>query len=283
METLIAIAASTYRARLEDSCDAAAMTQSAVLVADGVGTLPHCGEAAHFVVSEGACQLQKRHNIGQLPQLFPTLQTALSQHAAPVCATESLKTSASFATTLLLATNTADALGIAYVGNGAIFHLPGDFTSFGAGMALPWTFANLLRPHCTANISGKAALTRHFDATGDPSAVEPTTLWVRKDNTVGDILVLCTDGIFSSDQVLCGNPGDGTRWQEVPHTLIRLHETLRAAFCSPEPLTQERLQAALQKMLDDLRTQGELDDDATIGLLVTEAAIHYHESQGVKA
>lgn len=278
MVTVTATAASTYRACLEESKDAAYYGTRSVLVADGVGSLPYCGEAARYLVREGAGLLEQDGRIGQLSGCFGKLQKGLHVLAAPAIQAEELRPGSSYASTLLLATDTPTAIGVAYAGNGAIFHLPGDFTRFGNGLALPWTFSNLLRPHSILNAQGKAALTCHFDASGGP--VEPTTLWIRKDTQVGDIVILCTDGIFSTDQVPTGDPGDGTRWQEIPYTLLRLHETLREAFGDPTPLTSERLQMALQSLLDRLRAENELDDDATLGILVTEPAIHYHASQG---
>jgi PPM family protein phosphatase len=278
MTTLTAVATSTYRACLDKSNDAARCGSRSVLVADGVGSLPYCGEAARFLVQEGVDLLEHAGRIVQLPSHFNKLQERLHALAAPTVQAEELRSESSYASTLLVATDTPSAVGIAYAGNGAIFHLPGDFTCFGNKLALPWTFSNLLRPHSTLNIQGKAALTRHFDASGE--TVEPTTLWIRKDAQVGDIVVLCTDGIFSTDQVPVGDPGDGTRWQEIPYTLLRLHETLRETFGDPAPLTSKRLHDALQTLLDRLRAEKELDDDATLGILVTEQAAHFHARQG---
>lgn len=277
METLLVTATSTHRAQFVDTQDAAAVADGvpAFCVADGLGSFAYGGEAARFVTTEAACLLRGLRRAADLPRLFPELQRRLQAHAAPTVGAQSLDPRSAFGTTLLVGAEMRETLGIAYVGNGAIFHLPGDFTGFGEKMALPWTFSNLLRPHSVLK-NGVEALTHYFDASGETEPVEPRTLWVRKETKVGDILLFCTDGIYSSDQTRFGRPGDGSVWQEVPGTIVLIHQALRAMFADPAPLTSARLQAGLQAALDGMRQRGELEDDATLGLLVTAEAVRYH-------
>jgi PPM family protein phosphatase len=277
LKPLLLTATNTKHAKLEENEDATCIDSGvpALAVADGMGSFVYSGDAARFVTGEIISLLSQRVAKQTLSQLFTKVQISLQQHATPFVLAEQLNPKRSFGTTLLLAMELPEALSIAYIGNGAIFHIPGDFFTHAPTRAgIPWTFGNLLRPHTIPK--GPAALVRYFDASGETEFVEPSMLLVGKDRTVGDILLLCTDGVYSSDEARVSRPDDGTAWHEISPALMAISQALRTEFCKPTALTAERIQLALQNTLDNLRASGALDDDATVGLLITEKAVDFH-------
>lgn len=284
--SLACVATATHRARPEDSQDAAGVAAPAggfpaLLVADGLGSFAHAGAAARLVAREAQAALESPARSGDIAGLFPRLQARLGAVADEWEAAHPearLDRRRAFGTTLLAAVERPEALLVAYVGNGSIFHIRGDFADWGAGRALPWSFANCLNPHSVCE-NGREALCRYLSASGDPDQAEPTALLLRKDRRCGDLLLLCTDGVFSSDQVRHGNPGDGSVWGEVPAPLLAVHAALRAAWDAPGDLTAGGLGRAMEGCLSDLRAQGALEDDATLGLLVTGRARAYRDAR----
>lgn len=291
--SLSCVASSTHRAGQEDNQDAAAALtlpdgQQSVLVADGLGSFAWAGEAARFVVEasrrllagEGGMPLPQR----ALPELFPRVQAQLAVHAGAALAAlpqdvrARIDPSQSWGTTLLVAAETTDLLIAAYVGNGGIFHLRGSFFASGSEGALPWNVTNYLNPHSIREM-GREALYRYLGAAVEPHQIEPTTFGLRKDTRFGDILLLCSDGIFSQDQVRYGEPGDGSTWGELSLPLLAVLGSLRTCFAEAADLTAQRLEATLTTCLADLRTRELLDDDATLGLLVTGQACAYRRAQ----
>jgi two-component sensor histidine kinase len=59
-----------------------------------------------------------------------------------------------FGTTVLCAVETIDHIVVGYLGNGAIIHIRGNFTTFPPSQLLPWTAINYLNPH-TISQGGK--------------------------------------------------------------------------------------------------------------------------------
>ena len=289
--SLACVATNTHRARAEDNQDAALVAAlspgglPALVVADGLGSFAHAGEAARFVVAETRRILESPAN-GRprgFPDLFPLVQERLAAHArtqehSPASVADPTQ---AWGTTLLVAIETPDSLLVAYAGNGGLFHLRGDFADWGAHAALPWSFVNYLNPHSVEE-NGREALYRFVSASGSPEQADPTVLSIRKDKRFGELLLVCTDGIYSPDQVRHGNPGDGSVWGEVSPPLIALHTALRAGFNAPGDLSQDGLQQTMDGCLTGLRESRTLDDDATLGLLVTSTALAYRREQQEK-
>jgi serine/threonine protein phosphatase PrpC len=296
--SLACVATNTHRARPEDNQDAAAIATvppgglPAVILADGLGSFAYAGEAARFAAEEARHALETRDDRPRgIDTVFSLVQAHLADFASARLAAPEVRAAASpderpdptraFGTTLLVAAETPDGLLVAYAGNGGVFHIRGNFTDFGTEKALPWSFVNCLNPHSVSE-EGREALYRYLSPTGGPEQAEPTVLLLRKDRRFGDILLLCTDGLFSPDQVRYGSPGDGSVWGEVDEPLIAFHTALRACFAAEGHLTRGRLQQAMDDYLAGLRARRALDDDTTLGLIVTARALAYRRERQEK-
>ena len=284
------VAGTTHRADPAQSQDAAdlAMTPEghhAVIVSDGIGSFACAGEAALYLVGEARRLLGKSADIWECSySLFMELWHRLADEARDreetLPAGERVpeeNRGRSYGATLLVAKETADEIQIAYAGNGGVFHIRGDFAGWGERLPLPWSATNYLNPHTVLD-GGREALYRYLGAFAPQERAEPTILSFHKDARVGDIILVCTDGIYSADQSRCGDPGDGSLWAEVPIPLTRVLNALRGVFNSGMPLDGRVLQSALDAVLADLRGKHLIDDDATAGVLVTGAAVSYQHS-----
>ena len=179
-----------------------------------------------------------------------------------------------YGTTLLTLRETSDKIYFAYVGNGAMWHIRGNFNSFPEIFPYPWNAINYLNPHSIPQ-DGKEALYRLISDSGYPEECIPTVLAIDKDQKEGDIFMLCSDGIYSADQINCGNNDKGT-WVKYPEPMLIFFRHLERYCSDPAALTDDALQVMLEGYLEEIKPH--LDDDATLGVLITAEAIKYHKS-----
>ncbi len=251
-------------------------TACGVAVADGVGSHEKAGEAARMAVELSADWAKRtvRPSAEDLAELFVDIRRRLRRQVdswpVPPRSLELV-----LGTTLLVAVETPVHIFAAYVGNGAILHLRGDFDSELACGRLPACAANYLRPHVVAQASRPDCLYNLISPSELLSRHAPTIIEVSKDPHFGDILVLCTDGIYTAEQALHGTDPDGNRWISADSRLTLLYKSL-AAFCADHDETVS-LRQRLQDYLQSLKQHGSLDDDATAGLIITGAAREHQQ------
>jgi hypothetical protein len=98
---------------------------------------------------------------------------------------------------------------------------------------------------------------------------------LEKDPEYGDIVMICTDGIYSSDQVNIGRTKDGSTWFKIEQPLLRFVAALDSFFAGSSVLTDDTLRRALDGYLAQLHADDLLDDDASLGVIVTAPALRY--------
>jgi hypothetical protein len=107
----------------------------------------------------------------------------------------------------------------------------------------------------------------------------PTVIEIRKDNLlVGDLLLVCSDGICSLDQTPIGLDGDKRMWIQADRAVATLYDHLKR-FIGNEPLTSAALTICLEQFLDDLNGRQLVSDDCTVGAIVSAAAVQRFESR----
>lgn len=246
-----------------------------VAVADGLGSYSRAGQAARQAVREAAAWLQgetEPPDAAGLTRLFAHVHGEL-QSSARATAGGNDPEPQSFGTTLLVGLDAGAELVAAYAGNGAIWHIRGNFDD-SSPTGLPWSAVNLLSPHSVLR-GGREALYRLLDAASERPPV-PTVVTVSKDPEFGDILLLCTDGICSADQVIHGIDADGSAWIGAEPAMVAFFHALRGLFARWDGEAELPLLDTLHAYLDDLRNREMLEDDATVGVIVTAAALRYH-------
>lgn len=225
-------------------------------MADGLGDYSQPGRAALLAVYEAAAWLRdcgEHFGRGSFGRLFADVHAELRSYARELAGGGD-PAPRLFGTTLLVAVDTGEEIVAAHAGDGAIWHIRGNLDGASA--------VNLLNPH-------SAPRGRHniMDAASATAPV-PTVVTVSKDAHFGDIFILCTDGNNSADRV-----EHGTRAQA---RITAIHQALRDLFAAWDGEAELPLRAALESCLAGLRRRGILDEDATLGVLITAEALRCH-------
>ncbi|NOU17733.1 MAG: hypothetical protein HOO91_09265 [Bacteroidales bacterium] len=186
-----------------------------------------------------------------------------------------------YGTTCICAIETQDSFKIGYSGNGAILHLKGNFIDFPEDIYnLPWCLNNYLNPH-TVPENGKEALYKYFSYGASPKQYSPSIIELTKDNhEFGDIIIICSDGIYSSDHDNVGKDSNGNVWLEVNKNLLKLIKALRTYVIQNEDYKKETLELAMKSYLKELKeTPGGMDDDCSLGIIITGQALTYFKNR----
>lgn len=248
-----------------------------VAVADGLGSYTHAREAARIVVDETALlaetlDLSTSAGLYKLfSQVRQSLRARVRGHNAPSAFDE-----ATFGTTLLVAVETRDEILVAYVGNGAVWHISGNFEEATIPQKIPWNSVNYLRPHSIFR-EGREILCNLLAPDEQFDRFPPTVLTINKDRHFGDILLICTDGIHSADQIRHGTDADGDAWIRSEPSIVLFHEHLRRFFA--ESCGYSDIKPYMQNYLRDLSERRLLEDDASLGLIITDTALAYQQQR----
>lgn len=277
------IAAATFSRKCVNQ-DAAAVLRNervplaAIVVADGLGS--HFGaEAASELAVASVCEgLRAISSEGEidLPRLYRDAVERIESYAIRSGLPNGLDARDAFGTTLLAAVETERQVHLSYVGNGGILHVRSDFTAFPETQLLPWSAMNYLNPHARSK-AGKNVLYRLLSIRSTEAMVRPTLLTLSKDEEwCGDILVACTDGIYSFDQSPIGKDSDGRIWISAEETMVLLYQRL-GAFFAAECYTDEALSQCLEDYLRALDQANLVSDDCTLAVLVTGRALAFQK------
>lgn len=258
--------------------------RAALVLCDGVGSVSGAKQASHLVAQSMMADLVEAEEFPPVdsPPDFARLFALQAERLTAKSDTDaSLK--GSLATTCLVATITDTHLHLGYVGNGGAFHFRGDAFRW-SGRFVPGLYgANLIAPHVEA-YAGQNALTRFLsddmpDDTGSARHA-PTCLSISRDARNGDMLLLCSDGVFSGEEAFARDDQGGL-WQSIPVTLSTILIAVRDGFDeiarSPDTVDAAAyLTWCLSNTLERLRAGGSLQDDASVALLVTSQALARH-------
>lgn len=282
--TLIYADSFSTKEKNEDACtffNIPEKNANVIIVADGLGSMEHSYLASHFVV-----EFFKEKFKNELPgnemllyKLFDECNSALKKYAEQLDVKEYkiYNKKNALGTTLIIGIEFEDKFLVAYVGNGAIWHIKANFNHFNKQIVLfPWNAINLLNPHSIQDkLTNKEAIYNLFSLNdGNPPA--PTIFSISKDKKyVGDILMICTDGVFSNDQLLIGKSKKDSILMMLEKSMLYFFEIL-SVFVQNKEFSQESIQAFIKNYLDGLKAQNLIDDDTTIGLIITDTALKYY-------
>lgn len=243
---------------------------SAAVVADGLGSHYGAEIASSIAVASIGQSMDLLTSSAELdmPAIFCQASRAiaayLTSHADLL--PPNLNMQNAFGTTGICCAETARELVLSYIGNGAIFHIRGNFTEFPQSQLLPWAALNYLNPHSTPK-NGKNALYRILSPFA-PDVTHPTVLRITKDDDLfGDIVLICTDGVYSFDQVPMGRDPDRNIWISAEPSILLFMESLKRFFTQSP--SQERLQEHLDSYLARLQAANLVTDDCTVCVLMT--------------
>lgn len=249
-----------------------------LMVADGLGSFEKSEEASRFCCQNMVKvmkELSLEDNPLDLGDAFLLVYQNLKEKY------EDLAHQKSHGTTLICCLETKTEYKIGYVGNGGIFHIRGNFHSFPKQYYLPWNAINLLNPHSVPE-EGKEALYKFYAPKNMEFTATPTMLTLTKDTVkFGDILMICTDGVFSNDQVKVGKDTNGKIWTGSEEHVSIFYGML-SAFVRNGKYSTASLTLMLKTYLGKLKEQGSMHDDTTIALTVSEKAIDHWQKKQIR-
>lgn len=250
---------------------------NSIFIADGLGSFVYPRIASERVIDffkSRAKELNeteaKEHN-PKFIEIFKQAKEKLIGYANENVKEEDRENQNLYGTTAITVFETEENISVAYAGNGGVWHIRGNFNDFPAAYHYPWNAVNYLNPH-TIPEGGKEALYRLISNSSDYTECVPTTIEIVKDKSVGEIIMICTDGIYSADQVKAGKNDKGV-WVRYEPSMLKFFDYLKVFFSKNQHYSKEFIEQMLNKYLEEL--QPTLDDDATIGILITKEALNY--------
>jgi serine/threonine protein phosphatase PrpC len=277
MNNLSAVVTDTRKSTNQDHCFAIDGVVNAVLVADGIGSALYAANGSKKAVMIAQELLSNDESyVTNMKGLFWKIQDRLDQEIEEL-GIESLK-EGSFGTTLIVAIETEEKFVIGYVGNGAIFHLKGNITDFNENAYfLPWNYNNYLNPH-TKPYEGKEALYKYFGYKNKSHTVTPTIIEVSKDlDGTGDIIMICTDGIYSQDHIEIEKDSKENLWIEGTKPLSLLLDEVKN-YLKEDIYNEVELEQRMNIFLKKLKEiPDEMSDDCTLGILISEQVLRYQQ------
>src|SRR5216684_3865592 len=249
---LVATGTTSLKMVNQDACKVAVNPRvplAGVIVADGVGSHYGAEVASEVVAVSLAAQLQA---LGpgervDMRRLFAAAHFRLQNQIEEQLETlpPDLDWKNAFGTTAICVAETAGELTFGYVGNGGIFHIRGNFNTFPPSQLLPWNAVNHLNPH-SIPVHGKNVMYKLLSPKSTPEESTPSVVTVSKDDTpFGDIVLCCTDGVYSYDQTPIGRDDQKSIWISGEKSMALFYESL-ARFFEGEP-SSGALQATLDK------------------------------------
>jgi serine/threonine protein phosphatase PrpC len=169
--------------------------------------------------------------------------------------------------------NNSDRIQIEYLGNGGIIHLHGDFST-NVNSDEPYRYGEIMIPH----ISPNGALTKHISHNSEKVELASSTLELNY--ITGDVILLFSDGISSLEDKLILKDNENRFWRnENPAIQLTLKELdLFLKSTNNQANFQEAIIEFNQGILKKLKTENYLEDDASLGIIITENVLnHYKE------
>jgi PPM family protein phosphatase len=245
-------------------------------IADGIGSFKNAKEASEFAVNFIKFAIEELNSLEDLN--FEFLFKRTKERMIEVFCSDTENTTETYGTTLLVILeyelNNYHQIKFAYVGNGSIWHLRGNFNHFNESQLLPWNSINYLNPHSIQQ-DGKDALYKLISVSPKFEEAIPTVFNLRSDENFGDIFMVCTDGIYSYDQIQIGKDNIGKTWISGETSMALFYSYLNKYFKIQDAQDSGELTQVLEDYLKRLNETEELDDDATLGVLILPKVFEY--------
>lgn len=248
----------------------------ALFIADGLGSYKYAKLSSEKVIDFFVNEVNKfQDNINKIKfkEVFKQTKHKLIAYANEVISEDEKQEDNLFGTTLISVLEIEDKIKVSYTGNGSIWHIRGNFNEFPSSYLFPWNAVNVLNPH-TVPENGKEALYRLISNNNDYSECIPSIIELEKDTEYGEIIMICTDGIYSGDQIKAGKNDKGI-WVKYEPLMLKFFEYISHFFKNNQLYNKVSIEQTLNQYLDEIKPM--LDDDATIGILISQKTLNYQK------
>ena len=244
-----------------------------LVVCDGIGSLPDSGIVAELVCKDLIHELDNINDFDD--QLIVDKISAKVRELVGIGGT----------TLIYCREINEGVVRIGYLGNGGISAIRGDFFHEKMGDQVH-LYTNLLLPH----VDRSGALTRHISTNSSDKNTKLSTLDLNLNSECGDIILFFSDGLSSLETQFIADLDEKGIWRSetgfFQQILVSLHEFLAEHFHTDVPQwenTLYKLKSVLTNTIEKFKTAGILEDDLSIGVLVTGKVIEYYASKRIEA
>jgi hypothetical protein len=281
IEKSIIFAASKSSKSLNEDCCAfySGNKVSAIAIADGVGSSSFSYLASKLAVEEFIKKIKEyeEHNNKidemEVVSIYNEISKKIKEEYINLKEQKKLNnTQNMMQTTLITLIETDDRYILNYIGNGSIWYIRGDFWKFNLTKRIwPWCITDLMVGHSVLNEEGKEVLEGYIGPEFDPEDYIQC-MSVFKNKKYGEIFVLTTDGISSSDHLKIGIDNNNKVWIEINIYIQNLLERYLIKFFHDfKELKNGNI--SLSSYIEEFLNDNTFDDDATIGLLISSKVI----------
>lgn len=170
-----------------------------------------------------------------------------------------------YATTAITAVIDEYFAEFSYVGNGAILEIRQDWFALPTQLPTPWGVTNYLNPH-SRFVEGQNRLTRTLQAKSDYSYWKPDIVSLTQAHAGGSYFLICTDGLYSSDELATAWGPDKDYYIVESRRLLIFLELLRHHHVS----CWEQRQQFAEELYTRLESEQLVTDDLSFILFVPE-------------
>jgi hypothetical protein len=172
--------------------------------------------------------------------------------------------------------NNSDRIQLEYLGNGGIIHLHGDFST-NVNSDEPYRYGEIMIPH----ISPSGALTKHISHNSEKVELASSTIELNLNYITGDIILLFSDGISSLEDKVILKDNENRFWRNENPAIQLVLKELDLFLKTNNNLDsfQDSLIEFNLAILKKLKTENYLEDDASLGIIITENVLHHFKAK----
>lgn len=236
-----------------------------IILCDGIGEFPQSDLAAEMLI-ENIANVQNRNEI-----------TPFIERTVVEIKNDKIIGGTTLITAIIDNSVGEERVEITYIGNGSIYHLPGDYNdlplSYSASNKAS-RFSNILIPH----VDKEGTLLRHISHHSTLNEIVPSSITMSLSGIHGDIILIFSDGISSLENEIIVMDDQKRIWrnqsESVSFILDELHTWL---IQNSDSIDQLKMDQFLETTLSKLKEAKKLEDDASIGLIITETVLKYYK------
>lgn len=236
--------------------------RKSLVLCDGIGEFPNSGKVSEVVVNQFI-----RENYSELSEVILDKEVLKLKNNNVIGGTTFISA---------INKNQSDKVQIEYLGNGGIIHFHGDFST-NVNSEEPYRYGELMIPH----ISPNGALTRHISHNSGKIERASSKIQLNLNYIAGDILLLFSDGISSLEDKVILKDNENRFWRNENSAIQLILKELHLFLTSNNDINtfEDGLIVFNKEILDKLKNEEYLEDDASLGIIITEKVLNHYKQK----